>query len=48
MGDESMFYPNCGKELNEQWRVCPNCGTEISDPDGEDDEDDDEDFREWK
>lgn len=22
-----MFCQNCGKEIQDGWRVCPNCGT---------------------
>lgn len=27
-----MFCKNCGKELNNGAKVCPNCGTKVSSP----------------
>ena len=24
-----MFCVNCGNKLEEQWKVCPQCGTEV-------------------
>ena len=26
-----MFCEKCGKEVDEKWSVCPNCGAQIND-----------------
>lgn len=32
-----MFCTNCGKELQDGWIMCPNCGTRLGEDDKEDD-----------